>query len=229
MKTVGIIGGFGPETTANFFMQIISLWPKEQSQRPEVLLWNAPVILRDEKELLLNNKIAKSFLPMLINGARKLEKSGADFLVMPCNTLHIFIEDIRVAVDIPVLSIVETTAEFLGRSGVKKVGILATGTTLKSRMFDQELRKFNVNLVTPDQIDQDKLGKIVHSLVLNQDKKLAKNELSLILKKFKEVDVENVVLACTDLHLAINKSPGLTIHDTTSILASATVKQIQNN
>ncbi|KKU48930.1 MAG: hypothetical protein UX67_C0007G0001, partial [Candidatus Woesebacteria bacterium GW2011_GWF2_46_8] len=83
MKTVGIIGGFGPETTAKFLMLLISLWQKKnQNTRPEILLWNAPVDNKIEQEFILTGKNARKLLPLLISGARKLEAGGADFLVL---------------------------------------------------------------------------------------------------------------------------------------------------
>jgi len=96
MKTVGIIGGLGPETTSEFYLELIFLCQKlNKVNRPPILIWNIPLPLKIEKELLIKDIGEKRYLPFLIEAAKILEKAGADFLVMPCNTMHIFIKEIR--------------------------------------------------------------------------------------------------------------------------------------
>jgi len=67
------------------------------------------------------------------------EKAGADFLVMPCNSLHVFIDEIRNAVGIPVLSIIEETVRFLKANNLQKVGIVSTSATIfiKGRLYQR--------------------------------------------------------------------------------------------
>ncbi len=124
MKTVGIIGGLGPETTAEFYLDIIfSCQKKNKTQRPPIIISSVPLKFKIEQDLIMKNKGAKRYIPFLTKEAKRLEKSGADFLVMPCNSLHVFINEIRQAVKIPVLSIIEETIKFLKKNKLKRVGI----------------------------------------------------------------------------------------------------------
>src|ERR1035437_298717 len=103
MKTVGIIGGLGPQTTAKFYMQIVSLCAKKNSeQRPNILIVNVPISHELEKKFINRSVGKKEFCELLTNAAKTLEKSGVDFIVLPCNTAHVFIEDIRNSVSVPV-------------------------------------------------------------------------------------------------------------------------------
>ena len=114
MKTAGIIGGLGPETTSGFYLELIfGCYNKNKESRPPILVWNVPLKYAIEEDLLKKAVGEERFLPYLVSGAKILEKAGADFLVMPCNSLHIFIDQIRKSVNIPVLSIVEETGKFL--------------------------------------------------------------------------------------------------------------------
>src|SRR3989344_6683561 len=107
MKTVGIIGGFGPDTTAQFYRSVISISQKLENRiRPPILIYSVPLPYAIEKELILNSTGEEEYVPYLVEAAKILERGGADFLVMPCNTLHAFIDDIRASVSIPVLSII---------------------------------------------------------------------------------------------------------------------------
>ena len=108
MKSVGIIGGLGPETTAKFYLELISSCQiYNKKAYPRILISSVALPYKIEKEAMVENKNIRKCLPFLLSEAKSLEKAGADFLVMPCNSLHVFIEDIRKTVNIPVLSILE--------------------------------------------------------------------------------------------------------------------------
>lgn len=123
MKTVGIIGGLGPETTAKFYLELVNRCGKiDLTNRPPILIWNVPVNKVEEDKLLLQAEAGKTFLPLLVNSAQRLEKSGADFLIMPCNSLHFFIKEIKESVGIPVLNIIERTVAEIKSQDIKRVG-----------------------------------------------------------------------------------------------------------
>jgi aspartate racemase len=231
MKTAGIIGGLGPETTSKFYLEIIfGCYQKNKESRPPILIWNVPSNYRIEETLLRKSMGEEKYVPHLIDAAERLEKGGADFLVMPCNTLHIFIEEIRRSVRIPVLSIVEEATKFLKNEKVSKVGILATLTSLKWGLYKTALEKEGIEQVVPDETDQEKIGEIINRIVLNLHKDRDKSDLLEIIDKLEKKDVENVILACTDLQLLVSPShhPYLRIYDTMKILADATVTKILN-
>jgi aspartate racemase len=231
MKTAGIIGGLGPETTSKFYLEIIfGCYQKNKESRPPILIWNVPSNYRIEETLLRKSTGEEKYVPRLIDAAERLEKGGADFLVMPCNTLHIFIEEIRRSVRIPVLSIVEEATKFLKNEKVSKVGILATSTSLKWGLYKTALEKEGIEQVVPDETDQEKIGEIINRIVLNLYKDRDKSDLLEIIDKFERKDVENVILACTDLQLLVSPSHHLypRIYDTMKILADATVRKILN-
>ncbi len=227
MKTVGIIGGLGPETTSEFYLELIfGSYKKNRENRPPVLIWNIPLKYEIEEDLLTKSKGEERYIPYLVEAAKRLENGGADFLVMPCNTLHIFIDEIRKAVKIPVLSIVEETANFLKNKKITEVGILATFSVLKRKLYEDALKKQRIKQVTPDGFEQAKIGKMISNLVLNRHDNKDREELIKIIGKFQEKNVKTVILACTDLQLLIPQHPKLQIYDTMKILADATVNEI---
>lgn len=227
MKTLGIIGGVGPETTAEFYLEVIfGCYEKNKVQRPSILIWNIPLKYEIESDLLQKSSGEERYIPYLIEAAQKLEKAGADLLVMPCNSLHIFIEEIRKAVKIPVLSIVEETVTFLKEKKINKVGILATSTSLKRKLYHTTLEKEKIKLVIPDEYEQAKMGKVIKNIVLNKHANKDREEIIKIINNFEKKEVKNVILACTDLQLLIPRHPRLKIYDTMKIFAQATVNKI---
>jgi len=226
MKTSGIIGGLGPETTADFYLDIVfSCQERNRVQRPEILIASVPLPYTVEEDAIAKNKNIEKCLPFIIKEAKRLEKAGADFIVMPCNSLHVFIKELRNAVKVPVLSIVEETLKFLKKEKMKKVGIVATSATARSRLYEKAFEKNNIEYAVPNDFQQAKIGKIIHHLVTGRQTNKDRKELIKIINGL-EGKVDCVILACTDLQLLIPEHARMKIFDTMKILADATVKNI---
>ncbi len=227
MKTVGIIGGLGPETTSEFYLEIIfGCYQKNKKNRPPILVWNVPLEYKIEEDLLVCASGEDRYIPYLVDAAKKLENSGADFLAMPCNSLHAFIGEIRNSVEIPVISIVEETVKFLKIRNISKVGLLATTSLLNKKLYEPALKKVGIEQVLPDGLEQARIGKLIKNLVLNRYANKEREELLEIVKNFENKGVKDVILSCSDFQLLIPEHSKLKIYDTMKILADATVDEI---
>jgi aspartate racemase len=225
MKTAGIIGGLGPETTSKFYLEIIFSCQKlNKSNRPPIIISSVPLPYALEKDAIVNNSNLQKLLPYLIAEAKRLEKSGADFIVMPCNSLHLFIDDIRESVNIPVLSIIEKTAEFLKKKNFNNIGIVSTAITAQNKLYEKELSRKNMLYSSPNEDDQVKLNQIVYKLVVGEKDELMRKELLDIMNKLDKSDC--AVLACTDLQLLKPVLQDIDVFDTMKILADTTVEEI---
>lgn len=227
MKTVGVIGGLGPETTAEFYLDVVfSCQKKDKTNRPSIIISSVPLPFQIEEDLIMRSVGQERYIPYLTIEAKRLEKSGAEFIVMPCNSLHMFIEDIRKSVKVSVLSIVEETVKFLKSNNFKRVGIVSTSATIKNKLYETAFEKNSIDYITPNDFEQEKMGKFIHNLVMGQQNNKDREELVKIIGGFENKSVDCVVLACTDLQLLIPKHPNLKIFDTMKILTNATVEQI---
>jgi len=227
MKSVGVIGGLGPETTANFYLEVIFRCQQlNKNQRPSVVIGSVPLLFEIERDLIAHNTGIERYIPFLQDEAKRLEKSGVDFLVMPCNSLHVFIEDIRAAVSIPVLSIVEETVKYLKSKEIKKVGLISTSATIENKIYESKLSESGIEYVTPSNEQRSKIDTIIQRLVsgkhLDEDRKF----LIDIANNISDQDVPCVALACTDLQLLNPQSEKVDIFDTMKVLADSTVAQI---
>jgi len=96
MKTLGIIGGLGPETTSEFYLDVVfSCQKKDKTNRPSIIIASVPLPYEIEEDAIEKNTGIERCLPFLIKEAKRLEKAGVDFIVMPCNSLHIYIKELR--------------------------------------------------------------------------------------------------------------------------------------
>jgi len=227
MKTVGIIGGLGPETTSEFYLDLVfSCQRKDKTHRPSIIIASVPLPYKIEEEAIAKNLGFEKIPPFLIQEAKRLEKAGADFIVMPCNSLHVFIKEVRSAVDIPVLSIVEETVKFLKKNNFNNVGIISTSATIKNKLYENAFAKNKIGYKIPDNFQQAEMGKFILNLVTGIQSNKDREKLIQIINGFEKKDVDCVVLACTDLQLLIPQHPTLRIFDTMKIFADATVEEI---
>jgi len=224
--TIGVVGGLGPETTANFYLEIINLSKKlNKVNYPSILIHNLPLTFKVEEETAVSGENINSILPFLLQGTKKLLKAKVSFVVIPCNTVHVFIKQIRQVSSVPVLNIVEETTKKIIKDGHKKVGLLASKETIKSKLYVSDPSNA-IEVLLPSTEDQEKVALAIKNLLGNKKKIADRNALVEIIQKFENDGAEAVILGCTDLPLLIKpKDSSLPLINTLDILAeSAAVK-----
>lgn len=227
MKSVGIIGGLGPETTAEFYLEVIFQCQKrDNNQRPLIVTSSVPLPFEIERDLIATNTGKERYIPFLVNEAKRLQKCGVDFLVMPCNSLHVFIEEIRAAVSIPVLSIVEETIIYLKANSYNKVGIISTSATVANSVYETKLKESEIDFLTPDNLQKAQMDKIIQRLIDGQHLNSDRDIVLQVVKDMSSQQVDCVALACTDLQLLLPDSSDVEIFDTMKVLAAATCDSI---
>lgn len=227
MKTVGIIGGLGPETTSEFYLRIISLChQKNKIARPPILMWSIPLSYQVEEDLITKAIGEERYIPYLVEAAQRLESGGADFIVIPCNSVHVFINEVRAAVTIPVLSIVEESVTALKSKDITQVGLLATKTTIQRNLYGEKLAANGIVVAHINDLQQEKIGEIINRLVLKQENETDRTELIDMINNFVSQGVTNILLACTDLQLLVPQVEGVQVLDTMEILAEVTANKI---
>ncbi|MBI4177721.1 MAG: amino acid racemase [Candidatus Aenigmarchaeota archaeon] len=224
MKTVGILGGFGPETTAEFYVSVVAKNRPFSGSHPAILIHNSPVPFDLEENAVKNAKNLEKFLPILLNSLEIIEDKS-DFVVLPCNTLHIFIDDLRKASKKPVISIIEEVAAEAKAKKLKKVGLLATKKTLREKIYDTALAKNGIEAVTPDEHEINRLSQIIHLILTGVKSDGLKTELLVMIEGLKRRGAEAVILGCTDLQLLLKQGDSsLPLIDTMDVLANSTVR-----
>jgi len=227
MKTVGILGGLGPDTTAKFYLDIVAhCFEVDETQRPPILIWSVPSNFEVEKDYI-DGKVTGKYIEYLQHGAKVLEQGGADFIVIPCNTLHMYIDHVKSAVNIPVVNMVEKVVDYLIKNNIMDVGILATKQTIKSGIYRDLLIEQSIVPHYVDTKDQDIVNDVIVHILEEKHTESDTQAMISIVEKLKEKKVENILLACTDLQLILHqKDVPLKLHDTLRILTEATVEEV---
>jgi len=224
---VGILGGMGPEATVDLFAKIVRSTPVLKDQdHLRILIDNNPRIPDRQRAILENGP---SPAPMLIETAKNLVAAGADFIVMPCNTAHYWIDEIRKAVTIPIVDIIEETAKEIVRSypSMKTVGIMAASGTVQSGLYQRRLRDVAIKAISPTDQDQAKLMQAIYSVKAGD---LSKSSVIAIEigQRLATAGAEGIIAGCTEVPLILkNGDLSVPIVDATQVLATRTVEIAQ--
>ncbi len=163
---------------------------------------------------------------LLLGSAKKVASLGAEFAIIPSNTMHFALEKLQEKSPIPILSIVDETTKECVRRGFKKVGVLGTKFTLEGKLYDASFAKSGIEILIPNAADQDRLNRIIFEEIV-PGKTNANTAPSVIefIDALKKRGAEAVVLGCTELPIVVTdaNSPIPTI-DTTRLLAKSALK-----
>ena len=204
-KTIGILGGMGAEATVDLYMGIWKYYQNNFGAKydidfPPMIIYSIPI--PDVVESLENEQVT---LEMLQNTAKNLENNGCDFIVIACNTVQFLLENIRQAVNIPIIGIAEVNAKHLKTKGIKEVGILATEVAIEKQVYDGAMTNIGISLIKPTAEDQEIVTEVIMTQLAGKTTRSETNKLANIAEHLKFQGAEAILLACTDLPLVINQ------------------------
>ncbi|USS40664.1 amino acid racemase, partial [Thermococcus aggregans] len=212
----------GPLATVDLFKRIVLKTPAKRDQdHPRIIIYNNPKI-PDRTAYILGK--GENPLPELIDSAKKLEKWGADFIIMPCNTAHYFAEEIQKAIKIPLINMIEETASYVASLGMKRVGILATTGTIVSGIYQKALEKRGIKGIVPSEEDQEKVMKGIYEGVKAGDVELGRKLLLEVAKKL-EKRCDGLIAGCTEISVALRQEDlRVPLVDPLDVIAEKAVK-----
>jgi len=224
-KTVGVLGGMGPDATVDFMAKVIAATPAEKDQdHLRMLVDNNPHVPNRQAALLRGGEDPG---PVLAAMARGLEAAGADFLVMPCNTAHAFRDAIVEAVDIPLVSIIDVTVEACGDAAA--VGVLATDGCVASGVFQDALAGRGKKPLLPDDEQMRELMRLVTRIKAGDKGAEVGAAMLALASALAARGAEAIIAGCTEIPLVLK--PGMlevALVSSTDALAEATVATAQS-
>ena len=224
-KTIGIIGGMGPKATADLFEKIIAQTKaKSDNGHLHILIDNDPSI-PDRTAAILEG--GENPLPALKRSAKLLEGSGAEMLLIPCNTAHYFYEAVQASVSIPILNMLTITAKACRAQGYRKIGLLSTTGTAKSGVYETVFQKETVDCITPVDAEMDTVMRYIYQYKAGTPM-TDRAALAAIVETLHARGAEAIVLGCTELPMIFEGvNSQLPLIDPTLLLAKAAVQAAQ--
>ncbi|MGC9312463.1 MAG: aspartate/glutamate racemase family protein [Sediminispirochaetaceae bacterium] len=230
MKTAGIIGGLGPDTTAEFYIETIRrARPVYSYSYPSIFIYNVPVPFAVERAMVQKGQREEEMFKVLSEAVGSLEKAGVDFVVIPCNTVHIFYDRLAGQMNVPLLNILDETAAVCSTRAWKRVGVLGTKKTVKSRMYADALEKFGIETVDLPEDEQDRLTRIIYRILAGSGGPQERSHILEMISVLGEQGADGVILGCTDLqHLVREDDADLPVPavDSMSSLVDAVIRDL---
>lgn len=234
---LGIVGGVGPAATVDFMAKIVrGTHARRDQDHIRMIVEHNPQI-PDRTENLIGGGIDPT-IP-LYSACKKLEQAGAQAIAIPCNTAHAFIERIQPHLAVPILNMLELTANHLVRHHpfLTNIGLLATTGTVQSGIYREVLARAGLHCLVPEQPFQEMVMEVIYGpdgVKAGFDRAGCRKKLCSVVEHLRSLGGEAIILGCTELPLVLTATgdsataPGnLPILDPTEILADKCVELFQ--
>jgi aspartate racemase len=163
---------------------------------------------------------------MMVDAAQRVERAGADFVLICTNTMHLMADDVQKSIRIPLLHIVDVTAEAVRARSFTKVALLGTRFTMEKDFYKGRLRlKHGLNVIVPDEKDREVIHAILYNeLCLGEIKEKSRRAFLEIIAGLEARGAQGIILGCTEIPLIVSqKDYRIPLFDTTAIHAEAAV------
>ncbi len=231
-KTIGILGGMGPEATLDCFGKIIKNTPAQRDQDHLRVVIDSNPAVPDRTAAIVEE--GPSPVPMIVKGCHALEKAGADFIIIPCVSAHLFVAEIQKQIELPIISVFDAVTENIIRyyPQIKTVGLLGTTGTVKGGLFQRRLAREKINTVVPVETVQSTIMSAIYD-IKNTAPSRTRSEITADLvaaaeglQANKPDGAQAIIAGCTEIPLALGQQDlSLPYFDSLTILARAAIRR----
>lgn len=216
---IGVLGGIGPEATSEYYSKLINRLQqsglvKSNKDFPQILINSIPA------PELVYDTISESDLDPYRKGLKELDEMKVDFIVMVCNTIHLFFERLQKSVNTPIIDLREELKEVVKQRKVKGVLILGTPVIVETGLY----RLKGLNALEPNKNELKALTKAIFNYNMGKEKNKQIERVKEIYQRYVKKGAETVILGCTELSLMLAKEDIDKIN-TINVLVEATVRR----
>lgn len=218
---IGILAGMGPKSTGPFVDTVVAecqtiYGAKHDIEFPHMMIYSCPTPFYMDRPI--DHEAMKK---VIIEGAQKLESTGASFIAMPCNTAHLYFEELQQSLSIPILNIVDETLKAIPETA-KRVALLATEATVQAGIYQDGIAKRNIEYIHYEQW-QESINQIITYIKSGEVEEARELWSALVLQLKDEVDT--AIIACTDLNVVASED----FVDSAQCLAKTVVRMYLSN
>ena len=203
MKKIGILGGMSPESTTLYYEHITRTYTSRFGDYgyPEILIYS--VNFQKFVDWQHNgqwNEAARAMAEAL----EQLHVAGADFGLIATNTMHIVFDEVQRAVHMPLLSIIQATADSIVAAGLRSVGLLGTKFTMTEPFFRDGLERTGITALVPEPGDQQRVNDVIYQELCRGEIRPSSRQLFLeVIEGLRGRGAEGIVLGCTEIPLLV--------------------------
>jgi aspartate racemase len=225
MKTIGLIGGMSWESSAEYYRIINQTMARRLGglHSARSLMFSADFA---EIESLQHLGRWDEAAALMVDAAQRLERGGADFVVLCTNTMHRVAEVMEARIGIPLLHIADPTGHRIQAQGIRAVGLLGTRFTMEHEFYRGRLTdRFGLDVCVPDETEREIVHRVIYDeLVRGEARPASRAAYQRIIGGLIERGAEGIILGCTEIMLLITQADSsVPIFDTTTLHAEAAV------
>lgn len=226
MKIIGLIGGMSWESSQEYY-RIINETVKEMLggfHSAKIIMYSVDF---EEIEKLQHQEKWRELTELMIDAARRIERGGADFVVICTNTMHKMADDIQKNIKIPLLHIADVTAEKIKEKGLRKIGLLGTKFTMEEEFYKGRLaERYGLDVIIPNEEERQIVHDVIfNELCLGEIKQSSKEQFKKIMQNLVSRGAEGIILGCTEIPLLVKQEDvEVPLFDTTMIHAKSAVE-----
>jgi len=222
-KTLGVLGGMGPEATSLFFKKIVenTVATKDQEHINTIILNHATI---PDRTQVIKKRNDQEFLQAIKSDFLLFEKANVDHIAIPCNTSHYFFEEMQRMTSIKIINMIdETIIELRNQLGQnKKIGVLATDGTIMTKIYEEACHKFKLLPYNPNESIQSSIMDIIYKV--KQGVYVPPTRLEHIINNMIDAGCSAVILGCTELStIQIDKTIKLKTIDPLEVLVHRSI------
>lgn len=229
MKTLGIVGGIGPESTIAYYRLIIAAYQEQTRDGSYPPLIINSINLTRMLDLIGANQLV-AVMDYLLEEIRKLARAGADFGLLAANTPHIVFDELQRQSPIPLISLVDATRDAVQARGLNRVGLFGARFTMQGEFYPRAFSQAGITLVTPDQNEQAFIhDRYMAELVKGVFRTETRAGLLGIVDRLKDEEgIQGLILGGTELPLILKDESysRIPFFDTTKIHVQRAVAQM---
>ena len=224
MKTIGMIGGIGPESTIDYYKRLLDGTQRRNPGGPSPSIIINSIDLQKGLALLGANQLAE-LTEYIVPEVARMNGAGAEFGFLAANSPHIVFDEIAGRSPIPLISIVESTCAEAKKQGFNKLGLFGTRFTMEGRFYREVFARVGVTLAVPGLEERDYIhDKYLNELIPGKFLPETRDGLLKIARRLRDEDgIEALILGGTELPLILTDSSilGIPYLDTTQIHVEA--------
>ncbi|WP_461208845.1 cysteate racemase [Desulfocurvus sp. DL9XJH121] len=224
-KTIGILGGMGPEATMRCYAEIIANTPADRDQDHIRVVMDANPKVPDRTDAILGR--GPSPLPMLQAGCEALQRAGADFVIMPCISAHYWFDALAEVSPLPMLSMFDVVAEAIrgAHPEMDAVGLVGTTGTVRAGLFAARLTRAGIKAHVPTDADQERVMEAIYGIKGGEPPAALTAKLTSVSANLLAAGAKAIVASCTEIPLLLSQAnlPGCPYFDSLRMLARAAI------
>jgi aspartate racemase len=227
MSTLGLVGGLGPESTIDYYRRILDAWRRHDPTAPSIVIDSLDV----QRGIQLVQHDRAGFVDYLLASLRRLAGAGADIAAISANTPHIVFDELASRSPLPLISIVEATAEEAKRRGLTRVLLLGTRFTMDAPFYPTVCARYGVDVVVPDEAERAWVhDRYIGELLEGEFRDDTRQQFIALVTRLRDQErIDGVVLGGTELPLLLTSPTiaDLPVLDTTAIHVDAIVTRLR--